>query len=156
MLGLIAGGLLWVVVPQLFTKTSTRPVVVTPSAPVSPLPTATEVFVLRSKCSELGDKIKDANLIGPALTQSVVSHYEPRTNRCYVQLTTQTANITAGLTYLNQGLYDGQTNQLLAFVSMEHDVRKGMVFVKTDISGDTGFDQASEFINKMMEDDRSR
>lgn len=57
-------------------------------------PTAAEVFNLRSKCAELGQKILDGNLTGPALTQSQVSHYDPETNRCYVRLDVDTADLT--------------------------------------------------------------
>src|SRR5438045_110893 len=57
-------------------------------------PTATEVFDLRSKCAELGQKIMDGNLIGSALRQDQVSHYNPETNRCYVQLDVSQADLT--------------------------------------------------------------
>jgi hypothetical protein len=80
------------------------------------LPTATEVFNLRSRCVALGDQILEANTIGSALTQSQVSHYEPRTNRCYVELTIQTADLSKPTSqhYMNRVLYDGQTKEMLA------------------------------------------
>lgn len=56
-------------------------------------PTATEVFNLRSKCAELGDKILENNVVGNALTQEVKSHYNPETNRCYVELDVHAANL---------------------------------------------------------------
>src|SRR3990172_1063562 len=56
-------------------------------------PTATEVFRLRSECAKLGEKILENNTVGSAVTQSQVSHYDPQTNRCYVELTVQTADL---------------------------------------------------------------
>jgi hypothetical protein len=41
------------------------------------LPTATEVFNLRSRCAALGERMLEENVIGSALTQSQISHYEP-------------------------------------------------------------------------------
>jgi hypothetical protein len=41
----------------------------------------------------LGDKVLEGNIIvGTGLSQSQVSHYNERTNRCYVELTIQTAD----------------------------------------------------------------
>ena len=58
------------------------------SAPIKPVdtptfrgPTATEVFNLRSKCAELGEKILKNTAIGDALKKDQLSHYEPKTNR---------------------------------------------------------------------------
>ena len=41
-------------------------------------PSATEIFNLRSQCAELGEKIMDGNIIGVALGQEQVSHYDPQ------------------------------------------------------------------------------
>jgi len=49
-------------------------------------PTATEV------CAELGEKIMEENDIGMALSQ--VSRYDPRINRCYVELIVVAADVT--------------------------------------------------------------
>jgi hypothetical protein len=57
-------------------------------------PTATEIFNLRSKCAEFGEKIMNENIIGIALAQEQVSHYDPKSNRCYVELTVHTADMT--------------------------------------------------------------
>jgi hypothetical protein len=78
------------------------------------LPTATEVFQLRSACADLGQKILEDNAVGTALTKDQVSHYDSRTNRCYVELTINTADLTQGLDYLHRVLYDGQTREMLA------------------------------------------
>ena len=55
-------------------------------------PTGAEVFHLRSECAKFGEKIMDGNIIGPALYQDQVSHYNPKTNRCYVELDVQMAD----------------------------------------------------------------
>ena len=58
-------------------------------------PTATEIFNLRTKCAELGNKINGEHdfvhsayltFTLPVLKQEQSSHYDPRTNRCYVEL----------------------------------------------------------------------
>jgi len=147
----LAAGVFWTLVPRLFTKASAPK-----SAAVVQPPTATEVFALRSKCAELGDKIRDGDVIGSNLTQSVVSHYEPTTNRCYVELTVQTADTTTPLAYLHRVLYDGQTNEMLAFTRVERSLKTGQIFVKAEPLGDTAFEQANGFIDKIMEDDRTR
>lgn len=59
--------------------------------------TATEVFQLRLASAELGQAILANNFIGTALTQDQVSHYIPRTNRCYVELTVQTGDVSKNL-----------------------------------------------------------
>jgi hypothetical protein len=119
-------------------------------------PTATEVFSLRSQCAELGQKIMENNVVGVALTQGQASHYNPRTNRCYIELTIQTADTTAQLACLNRVLYDGQTNEMLAFATMKNGQKTGAVFVKTELTSENFFDSASAFIDKMMEDDRKQ
>ena len=78
-------------------------------------PTATEVFNLRSKCAELGEKILDGNIIGSALAQEHVSHYDPKTNRCYVELDVHMADLSKWDDYRSRNLYDGQTGEILAW-----------------------------------------
>ena len=55
---------------------------------------AAEVFRLRSACADLGQRILEDNAIGSALSKSQISNYNPRTNRCYVELIVQTADTT--------------------------------------------------------------
>jgi hypothetical protein len=90
-------------------------------APTHQLPTATELFDLQSKCSELGRKILEGNTIGSALTQDQVSHYNPNDNRCYVKLSVTTADLTQPReNYIDdEYLIDGQTGELLASISMK-------------------------------------
>lgn len=121
------------------------------------LPTATEVFHLRSECASLGQKILDNNAIGNALTQSQVSHYNPATNRCYVQLTVQSANLSGN--YFSNYLFDGQTGDILASATQEKGKKEyGNIFsgpVKTTVSdaSETTFQSTNDYINEVMKDD---
>jgi len=82
-------------------------------------PSATELFDLQSKCTVIGQKIMEDNLIGNALTQEQVSHYNPKDNRCYVRLTVHTANLAQPREKYTEedSLYDGQVGEMLAYVS---------------------------------------
>jgi hypothetical protein len=122
------------------------------------LPTASEVFHLRSLCAELGEKILQESVVGVALTEEQVSHYEPRSNRCYVELTVHAANLTEhSLHPFNRYLFDGQTKEMLAAVGIEHGRKSGMIFDKQHRVSNLqngGWDDASEYIDAMMADDR--
>ena len=117
-------------------------------------PTAAEVFNLRTKCAELGEKILNGNIIGIALTQEQVSHYDPKSNRCYVELTVQMADLTKVNDYFSRSVYDGQTGEMLAFSSSEKGVKKG--FVMGSAGGGVGFDAANAKIDALMADDRKQ
>src|SRR5262244_1988050 len=77
-------------------------------------PTASEIFNLRSKCAELGQKIMENHVIGSALTQDVVTHYDPKTNRCYAELDVNMADLSKFDEYNSRTLYDAQTGEMLA------------------------------------------
>ena len=108
----------------------------------------------------------EENVIGIALSQSQESHYDPKTNRCYVQLTVMSADMTKPQAYYNLNLYDGQTREALAFAKVEHGEKSGFVFVPQDTFDnwgrksigthhtDAGFTVAREFIDNAMKDDR--
>ena len=134
------------------------------SAPIAPVgapsfvsPTATEVFNLRSKCAELGEKILKNTVIGEALKKDQLSHYEQKTNRCYVQLTVSNADLAKGDDYFQQYLFDGQTGQVLAAIRREKGVRSGDISIDpSPLNGNSDelYLDASMFISKMMADDR--
>lgn len=162
---------LWVVLPLLLvmlvwwsiksynpTQGSSAEQPITAHAPaISPTATATEIFNLRSECARLGQKILHGNIVGVALTQDQVSHYDPQTNRCYVQLTVQTADLSKPGDYFSTTLYDGQTGEILAFARTEHGKKSGMVFDGSLPDGqdpDRFWNHATDFINGKMEDDR--
>lgn len=128
-------------------------------APAFRSPTATEVFNLRSKCAELGDKILKNTVAGSELTKNQVSRYDPKTNRCYVQLTVWNANLPKGDEYFHQYLYDGQTGQVLAAIHREKGTRYGDIYNNpSPMNGtpDELYLDASLFISKMMVDDRQQ
>jgi hypothetical protein len=136
------------------------------SAPIPPVdapsfrsPTATEVFNLRSKCAELGEKILKNTVIGDALKKDQLSHYEPKTNRCYVQLTVWNADLAQRDEYFQQYLFDGQTGQVLAAIRREKGVRSGDISIDpSPLNGNSDelYLDASIFISKMMADDRQQ
>ena len=96
----------------------------------SRLPTATEVFDLRSKCQELGEKIMSENLVGNALTQNQTSRYSPETNHCYVKLEVSTADLTTPQEKFTRDefLYDGQTKEMLASAYWDGNRKSGMLY----------------------------
>jgi len=122
-------------------------------------PTATEVFNLRSKCAELGEKILKNTVIGDAQKKDQITHYEPKTNRCYVQLTVWNANPAKGDEYFHQDLLDGQTGQVLAAIRRDKGVRSGEISIDpSPLSGNSDelYVDASIFIHKMMADERQQ
>lgn len=124
-----------------------------------PTPTATEVFHLRSECAILGEKILSENVIGPALYQSQASHYDPQTNRCYVELTVQTADVTKRRELFHRYLFDGQTGEMLAVAQIEKGEKSGMVFDRqhrTTTLEAAGWNDASNYIDTLMADDRQQ
>lgn len=143
------------------------PAAATPATPSTPIPTATEVFHLRSECARLAEKMLENDVVGIALTKSQLSHYNPQSNRCYVELSAQTADLTDPNIYASDTLYDGQTGELLAqrtFKGRSCPVvgpdckMTGNVFDKHHESsvGKTSYDDASGYIDSLMDDDRKR
>lgn len=123
------------------------------------LPTATEVFQLRSACAALGQKILDENVVGSALTQEQLSHYNPRTNRCYVELTVHAADLTKYDQFpYHRYLFDGQTKEMLAASEIKVSGKKsGIVYDKqhrTTTLENAGWDDTNVYIDQMMADDR--
>jgi hypothetical protein len=110
-------------------------------------PTATEVFDLRSRCAALGEKLLKDNFT----SGSQLSHYNPTTNRCYVEL-------TAGSALLGRSLYDGQTKELLAYTINNNGHRSGEIHDRqhqtTRPEQNFGWDNATAYIDKMMAEDR--
>lgn len=125
----------------------------TPTPRLVALPTATEVFSLRSKCSELGDKILENNFVGNALTQEVKSHYNPETNRCYVELDVHAADLSQYEEHpISRYLFDGQTKDMLASSKREKGRNSGSIYDPDDIMA--GYDKANAMIDSLMADDR--
>ena len=68
------------------------------------VPSATEVFNLRSRCAVLGEKIMRENPSSPVVNPRVLSHFDPIKARCYVELDNE----------YSRRLFDGQTGERLA------------------------------------------
>jgi hypothetical protein len=120
-------------------------------------PTATEVFDLRTKCAELGEKIMKNTAARADLKKEELSHYEPKTNRCYVRLTLWNGNVGKGDEDFQQYLYDGQTGQMLAAIRRQNGVKSGDIYSDPPPSQggpEEMYVDASIFISQMMADDR--
>jgi hypothetical protein len=131
----------------------------TAGAPSFRSPTATEVFNLRSKCAELGEKIMKDTVIGDALKKDQLSRYDPKTNRCYVQLTVWNADLTKGDENFQRYLFDGQTGQVLAAIRREKGTRSGDIYSDPSPAqgnSDEMYLDASIFISQAMADDRQQ
>ena len=121
--------------------------------PTHQLPTATELFNLRGRCAELGEMMMAENVVGSALTQSQVSRYDPRSGRCFVELTTQNVDWSKPL-YLSRTLFDGQTKELLAASGVRGPDRWGSIFDRGykgfELLPDAGFSSTNEYIDRIM------
>jgi hypothetical protein len=131
----------------------------TPQAAVQPSRprlSATEEFDLRSKCADLGDKMRPGyGIVGAALSSDVLTHYNPDTNRCYVQFTaTKNFNYKSSsvpTNYRTVGIYDGQTREMLVFADQEGDKSYGTIYTaKSTDDQYTTYDKASDEIDKLM------
>jgi len=118
-------------------------------------PSATEIFNLRSRCFALGDELLRGNKVIPPLAQEQTSHYDPKTNRCYVEVLVHKPisdpNKMKWTDYSFDGVYDGQTRELLAYV--EDKEGKTTAFMKNGPPNPTGTETLLA-IRALMNDDR--
>ena len=117
----------------------------------------TEEFHLRGECAALAEKMSPVyGLVGIALTSEVLSHYNPETNRCYVEVTvTKNPSYNDPKVPLNcssLALYDGQTREMLISAHQEGKKSVGTVWVgkRADDPSVTS-DGASAEINRLMQ-----
>lgn len=84
-------------------------------------PSAAEAFSMRTKCNELGQKMLDSDIHGPAITVSQTSIYKPETNRCYVSLDVMPTNPNDKSVSQRVGrtVLDGQTGEALAWFNID-------------------------------------
>ena len=113
---------------------------------------ATGMFNLRSRCAELGKKILDQQPFISRTFPSQVSRYDPRTNRCYVELTVVTDDVNT----LHRYLFDGQTKEMLAHAARVKGNMEGQIFnsQRNPTGVFVGYFEASEYIDEMMAEDR--
>jgi hypothetical protein len=74
-------------------------------------PTATELFNLRSRCTELGAALGKSKGVNADFT----SRYDFSSNRCYVKVTYSISGSSWA------GIFDGQTRELIASISINAD-----------------------------------
>lgn len=120
-------------------------------------PTAAEIVRLHSTCAAWGQQILEGNLVRSALYQQQFTRYSPRTNRCYVEMRIQTAELNEPAARVGRFLYDGQTKELLAFAQIKNGEKSGRVFDlhhRTTSYENGGWDDASQYISATMMDDR--
>jgi hypothetical protein len=103
-------------------------------------PTATELFNLRSKCTELGDALLKSKGIDADFT----SRYDLSSNRCYVRV----SHSVAGSTF--EGVFDGQTRKVIASVTINRNGYSDGI-VATGCPGPKGSDCISAAESKMDE-----
>jgi len=95
----------------------------------------------------------EANIIGTALTQSQVSHYDPQTNRCYVDLNVNMADLAKFDDYYSRTVLDGQTGEMLAHI--ENKKGQKTAYIK-DSSEAFSYDAAIAKMEALMADDRKQ
>ena len=111
----------------------------------------TEIFDLRSRCADLGKNILDQNATNSTLAQEQTTHYNTKTNRCYVELDVHSADPTKARDVDDRYLYDGQTREKLAFAVA--DAGKKMGFGGDNELNESDYDRASDKIERLMADD---
>ena len=123
-------------------------------------PTATEVFDLRTKCAELGDKILKLNPVDPSLTREQYSHYDVNTNRCNIDLFVSNGFVRNNdwgnvkwPDYASETVFDGQSREMLA--SVVHNEGKVTTFIN---GGPLDATEAEAYarIKALMGDDRKQ
>lgn len=116
---------------------------------------ASEVFHLRSKCAELGKEIQAEQVHGPALAEDQSSHYNPNTNRCFVQI--GMTNMENAFSYTSSTLFDGQTKEILATYTIQNGRSEAYIFGRArpiNSSDQSNFDIVKSYVRELMNDDR--
>jgi hypothetical protein len=94
--------------------------------------------------------------VGVALTSDVLSHYNPDSNRCYVQFTV-TKNFSCTYpkipaNYTTIAVYDGQTREMLVSAHREGEKSSGVIWTAQSFDDRyVTFDRASAEIDRLME-----
>jgi hypothetical protein len=118
-----------------------------------PAPPAAEARL----CTASGEEILANNVIRRAVYQEQFSHYSRRTGRCYVEMRVEIMDSDEDGDRVGRFLYDGQTKELLAFAEIKNGKKSGRVFDlnhRNTTFENGGWDDASDYIYRMMADDR--
>ncbi len=103
-------------------KKVTAPLAPSKTKPNFRQPTAEEAYRLQDDCTRRGEGILAKHFVGSALTHDQVSRYNETTNRCYVRLEVRAKFLDELAKHDNSTyLYDGQTGELLAFLTVKAD-----------------------------------
>jgi hypothetical protein len=119
-------------------------------------PVGAEEARLRAACAAAGEQILASNFIPSAVYQEQFSRYSTPTNRCYVEMRVHTLP-EENADRVGRFFYDGQTKELLAFAQIKDGKKSGRVFDlnhRTRSFDNSGFDDASEYIDAMMASER--
>ena len=118
-------------------------------------PPAAEQVRLRAACAAAGEQILASNYLRSAVYQEQFSRYSAQTGRCYVEMRVETMP-DDGSDRVGRYLYDGMTKELLAYAVTKKGKKSGRVYDlnhRTLSFENSGFDDASEYIYRMMADD---
>jgi len=123
-----------------------------PSGSQRPAPSATELFNLRTKCSELGDKLLTLTPVQTPFVHEQTSRFDLRENRCYVDVFVHKQGIREPSwdDYTTETVFDGQTREALA--SVEHTKGEVSAWIKDGPDHPTGT-QGILRIKALMSDD---
>jgi hypothetical protein len=145
---------------------TTSPLAKPISQPSNRLPSATEVFHLRSECAKLGVKML-SDVTGGMASSSVdqvsqtdgmawssvdqVSRYDSKTNRCYILISILKMKPDHSVKN-NRYLYDGQTGEQLAFSLIDGGAPIGSVHAPSSLA--PKYSSPDEFIDTVMKEER--
>jgi hypothetical protein len=122
---------------------------------VSKPPPAAEEARLRAACAAAGEQILASNYLRFAVYQEQFWRYSAQTSRCYVEMRVETM-LEDGSDRVGRYLYDGVTKELLAYADIKQGKKSGRVYDlnhRTISFENSGFDDASKYIYRMMADD---
>lgn len=124
-------------------------------------PTATEVFNLRIRCKEMADKKAENFFLGTQDSIKFVSwssKYDIKSNRCYIGLLVQNSYPKIPMEREQRQVYDGATDDLVAFAKIENGKKVGMVFDtghRKTTDENIGWNDAIDYMDELMADRRN-
>lgn len=107
-------------------------------------------------CAASGEQILAGNMVRAAVYQEQFSRYNSRTSRCFVEMRVLTMAADEQADRVGSFLYDGQTQELLAFAEIRNGKKSGRVFDlnhQTRSFDNSGWDDANDYIYTMMAGD---
>ncbi|SRR6266404_3155466 len=123
-------------------------------------PSPYDLFNLRTACSGLGDKLLEKLPSRKGIEKTQSAHYNPKTNRCYVEAFFNSKDMAMPGFIFERVLYDGQSTELLARALLNDrdkisDGKSGYVkdpkHQKTTESN-RGWDDANTYMDELLEE----